>query len=362
MRANVQTNDLAEALKLSAAATKTTMPVLQHVLMTAHADSVSLETTDCEVHIRATIPADVEEQGAVLMHEQLLRPVATGDGAIRINADGRVSRGRSHYRIPVIADPTVFPDQEAVRFVPMDLDPLELADAIRQVAYSGDEGDVRAMMRAVHVQTGRVWATDGVQMGRVRVAYDGPSVAIPVYQVKRVLDALRPGAKLAAGHVAAGRAGHLRIDAGNLVVSLRLIDTVGVDVDKLVPKLRDNAPRAEVERAPLVAALRRFMPFGQWTGQKAVQNWTVVLELAGTELTLADRAEESREDLSDMVTASNGKFRICFDPKMLLAALNAIRTEKVTLYPGPDAKTPMVIQPDGTDTDDIAHLLAPMTI
>ncbi|HSX65141.1 MAG TPA: hypothetical protein VLF15_10445 [Pseudoxanthomonas sp.] len=364
MRATVEASALSAALKHSAAVTgKTTNPILQHALLSARDGKLSISTTDCEVFVRTAVAADVEVDGEALLHAGMLRPVADGGGSIRITSDGKATRGRSHYKIPALSDLSAFPTADQTKWELLDLTAEGLADAIRHVAYTGDDDDVRPMVKAIHVMPGAVWATDGNQLGRVSLRYDGPQLAIPVYQIKRVLEALQPGTKLYAGNIRGGRAGQLRIDGDVTDINLRLLQMGQLpNVETFVPRAKDPAATIIFKRTELIAVLRRFTPFSSWTGAKHVTNHTVVLALKDGELTLTDRAEENREDLTGLAVEMDGTFRVGLDPRRLVDALNAIRTSTFTMYLGCNSLGAALMVPAETDQDEIAHILMPMRI
>lgn len=364
MRATVDSSDLTSALKISVAATKTTMPVLMHALFTASEGRLFMETTDCEVYVRASIPAVIQEPGSVLMREALLRPVASVDGSIHLVDDGRVKRGRSNYRIPVINDVAQFPTQEHVKFEPIKVNAAALREAIRAVDYSGDEQKATTTAtKALNVVPGRVWCTDGVQIGRVALDYDGPALAIPIYQVRRVIDSLSDDAKVSVGRMFNNqRASHLRIESDTVQVTMRLVDVVAPDIERILQNFTlSDSHRVVLKRQPLIAALRRFMPFAGWSGDKALANFVLIIEGTAEDLTIADRGQENREYLDDLVVEQGAPFRFGVDPKRMVDALNAIGTDTVEMYPPQENKVgnAMFLVPSGSTSDEVSHLLAP---
>lgn len=372
MRATVQSRHLAAALKSGVAATNSPMHALVHTRITARrgADSVDVETSDSEIHVCATIPAAIETPGQILIHEALLRSVASAPGDILLRADGKVSRGRSHFTLPVLTDPSVFPAGDRVTWTVVDqLDPVALRAAMLQVVYSGEDKDIRPFCRAVHIEPGRVWATDGYQLSRVALDdYDGPHVAVPVAQVRRVCDALVEGATIATGNCGGAGTTHLRVSAEGLVVTLNLVDTKPVDIEAAIPDVADDAPRATVDRAGLLACLRRFTPFGTWNDVKTGRHHQVIVTLDSDGLAVADRYEQSREwlgasDQDDgIVREARGKARVGLDPKRMIAALSAVDAADIVLAFGLGNPAKTVIYPVGVDSDRIAHVVCQFTL
>jgi DNA polymerase III sliding clamp (beta) subunit (PCNA family) len=363
MRATVLASDLSTALKQGVAPTgKTTLDVLTHVLVRTDGDGITIESTDLNIYVRDRIPARVEEEGEALLSAPMLSAAASVGGDIRLDHLGKVSRGRSHYKVPFREDVNDFPTQEDVAFTAVDVDPVALSGALRQVEYAPDDSDVRPFAKSVHVECGRVWATDGVLMGRVRFGYEGPTMSIPDSQLKRVIDVLGTGAKLQVANVQDGQAGSLRIDNGNLTVVVRLQHSGRLpDPEPLVPCPSDKHPEVIIERAGLVAALRRFLPFALRVNDKAGAFANVVLELQEGRFHMANTSGESNEDLTDLMKASKGGFREGFDMRRMLSLLQGIATDTVRLRPGMKGAA-MLFQPGATEREQVAHVLMPVRL
>lgn len=363
MRATVAAADLATALKQGVAPTgKTTLDVLTHVLIRTDGDGITIESTDLNIYVRDRIPARVEEPGEALLSAPMLSAAASGGGDIRLDHTGKVNRGRSHYKVPFRDDVSDFPTQEDVAFHPVDIDAVALAAALRQVEYAPDDNDVRPFAKSVHIERGRVWATDGVLMGRVRFDYDGPTMSIPDSQLKRVLDVLGTGAELRVANVQDGQAGSLRIDNGNLTVVVRLQHTGRLpDPEPMVPWPNEKHPEVVIERSGLVAALRRFMPFALRVADKKMAVANVVLELQDGRFQMGNTSGDSHEDLTDLVKANKGSFREGFDMRRMVSLLQGITTDTVHLRPGVKGAV-MVFQPGGTEPNQVAHVLMPVRL
>lgn len=357
MHVTVQPSDLAAALKLSVAAGRTTMPVLQHALLSARDGVLEMETTDSEIYVRTRVPAEVQTPGDALLFEPLLRPVAAGEGGIVFTAQ-RVSRGRSHYQIPRLP-PGDFPRPERVQFQPLEgVVATALRQAIAGVAYAADPDDVHVFARAVNVVPGAAWASDGKSLSRVALSYTGPALMIPVWQVPRVLAAMVDGAVVSIGNVRHDRAGMLRIATPDMTTTLALLNGGVPDIRAAFPRQRDDDPGVTLKTSAFIAALRRFLPFTQYkSGHSAA------LSLARDQLVLADLRDDNREDLTDCVSEITGSFRFGFNPKWMIEALSAIDTDTVRLTkPAAAGNSPAVLVPTGADPDEHIHLLAPQLI
>ncbi|MBB5885432.1 hypothetical protein DYQ93_11610 [Xanthomonas sp. LMG 8992] len=364
MRATVSAGELAAALKTSVTPSNTPHNAILHARLHAAGDTLHLETTDLSVYVRESIAAQVDEAGTILLRESLLRPIAAADGEIRIGGDGKVSRGRSHFRVPALpADQ--WPDQDDTRWMPLAVDVGALAAAIRAVSHSATDDDLRPALRGLHIDAGFVWGSDGNAMSFARIDYRGPAITLPDAQTRRVLDMLGEGATLEAANIGSGVAGLLRITHGTRQMTARLLSAKPLELTSTIKAFRYDAAAVRIKRDELLAALRRFMPFAWLNGEtKAKGLPVVVLMLQAGELILADRAEENRESLAEAVIEAPGKFRTGVDPRRLIAALGAIDSNTVALHPPTDGapQRGWLLYADQTDKDDGAHFIAPITI
>lgn len=366
----VQANDLANALRHGVAAARSPHPALQHVrLHTSQGGPLKLETTDTEVWVQARIPAQCTGAFDLMLRDDLLRPVAAAGGQLDIHPDGKIRGTHGRWAVPALAS-EIFPDADgadAWQQVKSSRD--ELHEAIAAASYSADEDGANATLRGVFVVPGAVWSTDGKQMGFVATDYDGPRFGIPSRQVPRVLQALQQ--EEATVHVANVRqdtAGLLRITGPDLEVTLRLLPPATLDMTKFVRGV-DPGPCAPVlRRGPLLAALRRFMPFiayktGRVNGKPAIPHARLVMH--DGVLTLSDRTGEFSENLVDTVFegADDSNWSMSFDIKRLQLSLGAMDAETITFYPGArNGDNPLVaITPHGSTLKQVAHLLALIT-
>jgi len=363
MRATVSASALAGALKSSAAARTTTMPVLTHALLQAEADALTIETTDTEIYVRVSIDAQVSTPGTALLHAGLLAAASAAEGELTLTSEGDVRRGRSRYSVPLLP-PGDFPTAEDAQFTAIAINPLQLREAIEQVQYAAKSDDVRPFCQVVNLQPGKVWATDGHRAARVALDYDGPTACIPVRQINHVLSALEEGARVLvanncmAREVSMGlnqRAGLLRIERPGLSVTVRCFDSVLPGIDQLFPA--NPRDPLVVERRLLVAALRRFMPF---ISEKI--GAVVRLSVHEGELGLSDRKRENMDTvpLAD-VTPRGVSIDVGANAKYLLDVMGVLDTDLVALHP-PTAAGPLVLLPHNGDIDRAGHIAMPWNI
>jgi hypothetical protein len=365
----IQADALANALRHGVAAARSPHPMLQHVrLRTVLGGMVAVETTDTEVWVQSRIPAQADSDFDLLLRDELLRPVAAAGGELVIHPDGKIRGTHGRYTVPAMPSDD-FPDADGGdAWVQAAVDAAELREALRAVSYTAEDDTPAASFRAAFVVPGTVWATDGLQMAVVAAAYDGPRFAIPTHQVSRVLLALQQDdATVSLANVRGNAAGLLRVAGPDLEVSLRLLPPVPHDMAAFVRTVQRGEQTLEIARGPLLAALRRFVPFiayktGRVNGKPAIP--VARLAMVDGVLSLSDRTGEFTEQLVDTVReATGGDWSIAFDLKRLQAALAAMDAESITFHPSArnDTRPLVAITPHGSSLDQVAHLLALIT-
>lgn len=359
MHATIDSSVLASALKASVSPNTTPHPTLMHALISAHGDSLVLETTDSETYMRHTLPCTVHESGAALLRVSLLRPIAAAPGDIVLRDDGRVSRGRSNFKVPA-SDIKAWPAERDEAWQPVNIDPLTLAAAIKSAGYAADDETIYTNIRGLHIDGGLVWGSDGVSLSYMAVDYSGPSITIPDTQVARFAALLQEGAVIEIGSINGDIAGVIRVTSGEQQLSVRLLGAKSTDIRGFVRSSCYSSEHSAIKREPFLAAVRRFMPFAAVLGEtKAKGLPVIVLAMTNGELYVTDRAEENREVISDAVLTAGPDFRAALDPRRLVRSLAAVDSNVVALHaPEKDkARASWLLYEDQGDHAAAAHLV-----
>ena len=100
---------------------KTTLPVLSNVLVTATAEGVQISGTDLDIAVSTTVPAEVDEEGAVTLPAKKLVEIVRElpSAAIRVTGAGdqRINLECGHSKFKLLGIPKdQFPSFRAVDF------------------------------------------------------------------------------------------------------------------------------------------------------------------------------------------------------------------------------------------------------
>jgi DNA polymerase-3 subunit beta len=315
-----------------AVAGKSTLPVLANVLLTAADESLTLTATNLEQAISVRLACNVAVAGATTLPHKLLADVIGNlSGEINLESDAahrtRVKAGKSATNIHGI-DSEEFPVVPHVTGAAYTLAGAALAAAIRRVAFAAASDDSRPVLAGVLLQFGEggimLAAADGFRLNVETLSTDTmPSLALIV-----------PGRVLLSSADAIGKSdavrltsntNQLRIEAGDVTITTRLIEGTFPDVARIIPAPDDQATRVSIVAADLLAAIRQAALFAQHA-----QN---VLRLVPEPEALRILANAAEVGDADAVTPAVvfGTEPIALNCAMLAEGIEALRSERVIL-------------------------------
>lgn len=369
MNFTIERAALLAAVKLArvAVATRTSLPILTHLLLDATPDGhLAATATDLEIGMVAVAPAVVKEPGratvpahlAAAMLAQCAAPtlsVALDKGKVRLTGTG------TKLALPAL-DPTDFPALGSGEPpVPLaDCDAGQFRAAVARVAFACAEGDAnRAMLAGVNLAFAdglvTLSACDGFRLARTTV---------PVHRPDGAEDcaALIP-ARLLTGIIGALPDGQLRIGRDrNAVVfatataigHARTLDGLFPNLDQLIPRehaLTRTVPRAEWRDAARLAGLAAASASGK-DGFVALD-----LDIAADEITVAG-ADESEAEIAVATPPGAGEgAKTTANAAYLVDALGAIGGEAVTLRLGARGGMIVLTPADPAEPDGIQGIM-----
>ncbi len=111
-----QTLSEAVSTVMKAAANKSTMPILEGILLASDGDSIILKASNLELGIECKIPAEIREDGAIVtgdvrIFSEAIRKLPSGmvDITVQDNFSTTVQSGKSVYNV-LGMNPEEFPD------------------------------------------------------------------------------------------------------------------------------------------------------------------------------------------------------------------------------------------------------------
>ena len=268
MRLTITRQNLQRGLTAVSASipSKTTLPVLSNVLLESQDDSVWITGTDLDVSIRARVPADVAEAGAITAPGrkllELTRELPEQPAELRARGH-QLEIGCGHSRFKLNGLPSEeFPNLPAMEFDEgWTVAEASLRRLIRGTAFAVSNEESRPILNGVYWELAdmrmTMVGTNGHRLARMRVGAavahgsSGNFIVPPaaLAHVERLFDG--------DGELAVGRGGnHLGFRSANQEVYTRLIEGTYPNYEQVIPK--DNDKVTLVDKDALEASVRRM--------------------------------------------------------------------------------------------------------
>lgn len=323
MRLTCQRDELAGKLALAArtASSKSTIPILGQVLLTADDGVVRLSSTDMELSLRVPVDASIAESGAVVVPRlatDIVRTLADGQVEIEHRANEgvvSVSGGQSSFTLNCL-QAGEFPDLPADEGTGITMPVAPFVLTADRVARAASRDDTRPVLTGVLVRIGpdglTMVATDSYRLAVMQTPLEDPPA--------ETREAIVPARAL---QEASRLAGAMKADTIELVIGesqaifrigdarliSRLIDGQFPDYRQLVPEQFEH--EVVFDRAELAAVLSRI-------GVLAQRSAPVRLAFEQGQVTVSATSEQLGEGHESVPVAYTGEsFEIGFNAEFL---------------------------------------------
>ncbi len=355
-----------------AVATRTTLPITQHVLVSTDGGRLKLSATNLEIAISTWVGAEVIEEGAITVPARLLTDFVNSLNrqTIEIKSTeagvGIELKGNQVHATVNGNDANEFPPIPSIgEGVSTQVSPKALRDAIHSVVFAAASEDSRPVLTGVNVELSEdkltLAAADGFRLAVTHCSLTEPvseqlSVIVPsrtLSEVERLIEGDDP-----ISIVITPQRSQILFKMKNTEVVSQLIQGTFPNYSQLIPESRDTrvvVSLSELQRATKTAAI--FAKDG--SGIVRLQ-----VELAGSgpsgKLVISSRAEEIGDNEGEIQAEIEGApGRIAFNSRYLADVLNVISQEKVALEIT-TSSSPGLIK--ASDDDNNIHVVMPMFV
>ena len=368
-----------------AVSSRTTLPILSHILLRAEGDAIRLAATNLEIGITARVPATIQQEGTTTVPAKLFTDFinSLSDGPVTLamqeesqslKISGKPSqatvRGMDASEFPAI--PTAGETEPAVE-LPAD----ELRKMIAQTAFAAATDDARPVFTGVlaRVQNGTLTfaAADSFRLAVSRAEVSGDAaqsaasdVLIPaktLTELAKVLPAQSDQGETTVRMVVTPNRNQVLFQAGDVHLVSNLIAGQFPNFEAILPKsaaTRASLPTAEFRQAAKTAAL-----FAQ-TNANIVRLKVESGEGGGVmpgAVTLLANADELGDTTTTLNAAVDGNgLEIIFNVKYLTDVLGVIDATEVALELN-SPQQPGVVKPVGSGSgasDTYTYVIMPM--
>ncbi len=352
-----------------AVSARTTLPILNNILVQTSPAGLQLTATNLEIGIKQTIPAEVQEEGGITAPARLLTDFVTSlpDAQLSMTLDKKTQSlnlkcARFDANIRGIAA-AEFPSvpSTAEEGMLLQINPQDLQTAIDQttIAASTDEG--RPVLTGVYAQLegeGMILAaTDGHRLAvkRVRLGKGGPAaeqVVIPARALAELSRILRGNGEAEVAVTLPASKNQVFFRTKTVELMSRLIEGTYPNYQQVIPGESKTTVRTKTQELLQTTKVVSFFA-------KDSAN-VIKLSTGDGKLILAATTSEVGHNTAEVEAEVQGEeVQIAFNAKYLLDVLQVLQNDEVTLaFNGP--LTPGVIRPVGRD--DYLYIIMPVRI
>ena len=343
MKLRVSRDNLWKALQTAhpAVPSRSTLPILSHLLVEAKKEGVQITGTDLELGISTFALAEVSEEGAIAVPAKrfmdLIKELPNDSLQItaRKNQQMSIECGKGSFKILGLSKEEFpkMPVSGGQDALVIDQGVLQAMLSLTTFSVSKDES--RYVLTGVLFSTRKGWlrlvSTDGRRMAMVdREAKSAPTGdsqrIVPEKAVVELLRLLGDGPTVKVSL----KESQIAFDLGNTIVISRLIEGKFPNYEQVIPPESPN--KVTVSREELLLATRRI---GLWSTQDSP---SIRFDLKPDELTISKQTPEVGEAHEQLrVQYSGPEFSVGFNPTYLVDVLKVLENGNVEFeLPGPD--------------------------
>ena len=341
MKLQFQKNALLNGINIVSKAipSKTTMSILECILIDANADEIKLTGNDMELGIETKVEGSILERGKIALDAKLfyeiVRKLPDGESSVIITSDNRLNttiqcesalfniQGRDGDEFSYL--PYIERDQNLV------LSQFTLKEAIRQTIFSISPNDSNKMMAGELLEVRdnilKVVSLDGHRISirniTLKESYENRKVIVPGKTLSEI-------SKILTGDTEKDvqiffSKNHILFEFDDTVVVSRLIDGEYFKIDHMLSS--DYETRVKLNKREFMDSIDRSMILIRDSDRKPI-----ILNVEDDNVNLKVRSSIGSMN-ADVPAYKSGKdIMIAFNPKFLLDALRVIDDEEVELY------------------------------
>lgn len=352
---------------------RSAVQVLGGILLEAEAESIKLSATDMELSIQTSAPAEVEEDGRVVIpariFNDIVRSLPKGEFSLEHDRSAgtvKLAAGENEYTIRAYAaeDFPQLPQFDEENSFKMSGDTL--VETVEKVSRSYSRDETRPVLTGILItfkeSRVKMVTTDSYRLSikesELASTFDGEREAIVPARAMQEVGRIFSGSDEEQIEVALSENQAL-FRIGDVLLGTRLIDGNFPEYKRLLPTSFER--EITVDREELMGTLRRVNLFAQ----RQTPPVPVSLAFSNGVVEVIVRNGEIGEAHEKLSASSEDEFSISFNPGYLLDGVSAVDTEKVlfklneSLKPGLIVPGSEVGNGDGGETDFL-YLIMPM--
>lgn len=375
MRAVCNTESFGGKLALvsrGVSARSSTHQLLEGILFEAQGGEVRLSATNMESSVQTASPAEVEEEGRVVIpariFNDIVRSLPGGQLALEHDAAAgtvRLAAGENEYRIRAYAAEDFPPLPQFEEGGSFSMPGEALVETVEKVSRSYSRDETRPVLTGILISFEesrvRMVTTDSYRLSiketELASTFDGQREAIIPARAMQEVSRIFSGSGEENVEVSLSENQAL-FRIGDVLFSTRLIDGNFPEYRRLLPESFER--EISVPREELVATMRRVGLFAQR------QTPPVPVSLAFSEgaVEVIVRSQEVGEAHERLSANSEAPFKVSFNPGYLVDGVSAVDTERVVFRLNEPLKPALIVpgndEEGAPEEPDFVYLIMPM--
>lgn len=364
MKFTCNKSDINEAINivLKAVPGKTTMPILECVVIEASGDELKLTTNDMSLGIETRLAANVEEEGIILVNAKMISEIIRKlpDEDVFFEADDNENillfcgkakfnlSGKNHEEFPML--PEIEKEKKIV------ISQFTLKEMIRQTIFSISNNENNKIL------TGELFEINGdefkiasldlhrvsIRKMQLKESYDDIKAVIPGKTLSEVSKILTGGIEDEVEIFFTKN--HVLFELGKTIIISRLIEGNFYNINQMLTN--DYETKVTVNKRELLDCIDRATLL-----LREAENKPVIMNVKNDEIKMEMNTKIGSMDENITIAKEGKDLRIAFDPKFLIDVLRVIDEEEVNLYLF-NAKAPCFIR----DDNSYIYLILPVNL
>jgi len=355
-----------------AVATRSTLPVLSNILLSAEQSSLKLAATNLEIGINCWIGAKVMDEGAITVPARLLMEFVNSlpSGPIHMSLDVRTMKlhlqaGRSQATFLGL-DYTEFPviptaEGEGGIFLNRPL----LREMINKVVFAAATDESRPILTGVLAEFKSdqltLAAADGFRLSVCSAAVEGPatplSFIVPARSLAELARIMDDGDQPIRINAVAAR-NQVLFHWPNADLVSQLIEGRFPDYRQIIPK--SYTTRTVMDTQAFLQEVKRAFLFARDSANIVRLRITPASEMGSGLMTVMGTSAERGDSVGELDAVVEGPgIEIAFNARYLIDVLSVINAPRVIMETT-TASSPGVLRPDSNE--DFVHVIMPMHI
>ena len=348
---------------LKAVPSKTTMPILECILIDASTDEIKLTANDMELGIETKVEGDILEKGKIALDAKLFseiaRKLSDSDSLVTIESDEK-------FNTVITCENSVFKiqgkDGEEFSYLPyiernknITLSQFSLKEVIRQTIFSISVNDSNKMMTGelfeVKDNELKVVSLDGHRMSIRKIIlkehYNDIKVIVPGKTLGEISKILNGDNESEVQIFFSSN--HIMFDFDSTLVVSRLIEGEYFRISQMLSS--DYETKVSVNRRTFLDSIERASILIRENDKKPI-----ILNIEDSKMSLKLNSSFGTMNAEILIHKTGQDLMIGFNPKFLSDALRIIDDEEVTLYMM-NAKSPCFIK---DEDESYIYLILPV--